>query len=111
MRVPSIILALVIVLGIAQHGRAEVLNPPATRNYTIKVAGSKFGIAELDTSEAIDESGIEITTVLYAGPLGERAVPFSATQGLLSFFVAVGMLMALLMLWVVRWQRRRAARS
>ncbi len=102
MRIASILLALVVVLGFASEAVAMAL-VYVDNDFTISVGSQKFGF--IDGTLAGDFYTRPFCR-LYLGQFGIYNVPFTATQSLLGFCVIVVGMIALLATLTVRWKRR-----
>jgi hypothetical protein len=116
MRAASILLALVVVLAVAREAGAEHVAPLADEidpavylqliahrghDHTINFGGHRFGFC--DTRPFFPEN-----CTAYFGPLGTYETPFTATQVLVGFCLMVFTLIASLVVFTVRWKRKRA---
>jgi hypothetical protein len=99
-RAASILLALVVVLGFAREaGAAKV-----TRDFTIQIGLQLFGLTDYATGP---NHSVQLT-VLHAGALGEREMPFTATQGLVGFCCILAAIIIVPVVLTVRWKKKRA---
>jgi hypothetical protein len=117
MRTASILLAMVVVLGFVKEAGADAVPTRTPRgnevprlrvrldNYMALIGGKQFGIA--DRGDPISRE--PAYTTLFAGPLGNYRVPFTATQGLVGFCLIMVALIASLTALTLRWKRKRAA--
>jgi hypothetical protein len=102
MKTSSMLVALVVVLGFCRDARA--ISMPAIEpehDYTVNILGHSFGFLDY-------ESGIAFAPVVYCGPFGDHAVPFTATQGLIGFCVVFVTLIFVPVVLTVRWKKRAA---
>jgi hypothetical protein len=106
MRIASILQALVVVLGFVNE--AGAFNAWINCNRSVEVGGYRFGFADWSAG---DWEPSTPWTMMYAGPIGEWSVPFSATQGLVGFCLIVLTLIALLATFTMRWKRKWAVGS
>lgn len=107
MRTVSIFLTLILTLGWAQ--RASALTEIETKHdYTLRIGQLKIGFSE---GHAYGMGGREWDwSYIHVGPLGKRAVPFNATQGLVGTCLMVVAFVAFLALATVRWKRKQPGR-
>jgi hypothetical protein len=116
MRPTPILLTLAIGLGFVHEAGAEsgegqhhsVYLPPyqtppptLTHDYTLHISGHLFGIKEWQVNG-------RPYTALYVGPFADFEVPFTATQGLVGFFLVLTILILLPAVLTVRRKRQRA---
>src|SRR5262245_56834889 len=128
MRTAAILLTFV-VLGLARHASAQrshsetdgpisdtidpkvylyflTLSDPPTRDFTLTLGGQQFGFRGWD----FGLNDWRRSTVCL-GPLGERDVSFTATQGLVGVCLMAGLPIMLLALLMARPWRRRARKA
>jgi hypothetical protein len=109
MKAALILLALVVVLSFAED--AGAYSSFKYRDYTLAINSQRFGFADWCPGSNYD-GGPAIRrgwTTMYAGPVGEIHVPFTAIQGLVGFCLIVVTLIALLITLTVRGKKKRVA--
>jgi hypothetical protein len=104
MKAASILLALVVVLGIAREAGADLMQS-VHNTYVISIGEQRFGFEDGDWIGWGTQGN---WSSIYLGPLGPHRNPFTATQGLVGFCVIVAMLVIVPAVLTVRWKRRAA---
>lgn len=104
MRHASILLTLVVMLGKARE--AGACPPNIVENHSVIIGDYAFGFCDVEVS--VPGTVYGAWTQMCCGPLGDYAVPFTATQGLVGFIVIVAVLFIVPIVVVVGWKWKRA---
>jgi hypothetical protein len=113
MKSASMPLALAVLLGLAHESGAMEVDSGFrhtayfAHNYTVTIGKSSFGIVDAYETTATPGIGKYVFTSLCFGSHGCE-VPFTATQGLIGFGVILGTLIALPIVFTVRWKKKHA---
>jgi hypothetical protein len=98
MKAASKLLVMFLVLGfVSKAGARDRID----RNCTLIIARQQIGFLDL-RSPVTNRARTEI----HLGPLGNREVPFTATQGLVGFCCILALLVIVPVLLTVRWKKR-----
>lgn len=107
MRTASILLAMVIVLGFAREAWAIGDIGVPVHDYTVHLAGKRFGLIEYNYDPLSQQQGKTTYTMLVGIRDKPFEVPFTATQGFTGLCLIVVAFIALLVVATFRWKRKR----
>ena len=107
MKTASRLLALVVVLGFCREVGAYS-RTTTIHNYTVSIAGNRFGFED-GTTYWSGDGVTNIYSYIHIGPLGFRNSSFTANQGLIGFCCILAVLIALPIVVLVTWRKKRVA--
>jgi hypothetical protein len=111
MRTASILLALSFVFGFVSDADAKPAEP-VEHWYRVRIGEHYLGFTDhrIYKPPMKDEADrIQISCLLWLGPLGTHKVPFTATQNLVGCCLIAGTLIIIPIVLTVRWKKKRAA--
>lgn len=107
MRIASILLALVVVLGFGindSFAGAWGSAIPTDHEYTVKIAGEYYGFSD---GHVEGYEGPEYWAAVHIGQLATHKMPCTAMQGLIGFIVILAALIVLPIVVLVTWRKKR----